>query len=145
MADHPAPQPAEVAALLHKHSGRWQIEHTGLGVPPSARAPTGRTSGCWSPTTSPACAASWRTLRPRNRRTSRHRVWRSRRWVDIGRVQPARLIALGKIIRPPGAHPPSSHHNAGGRECLATEAEVGGLPGCRATVRWHDRPARGGL
>jgi len=55
--------------------------------------------------------------------------------VDIGRVPPARLIALGKIIRPPSAHPPSSHHNAGGRECLATEAEVGGLPGCRATVR----------
>ena len=67
--------------------------------------------------------AGLRTLRPRNRRTSRHRVWRSRRWVDIGRGQPARLIALGKIIRPPGAHL--------GRPAITTPG-VGGV--------WRRRP-----
>jgi hypothetical protein len=28
MNDHPA-QPAEIAALIHDHGERWQIEHTG--------------------------------------------------------------------------------------------------------------------
>jgi hypothetical protein len=43
MADHPAPQPAEAAALLHEHGGRWQIEHTGLSVWTAVRkSPDGR-------------------------------------------------------------------------------------------------------
>jgi hypothetical protein len=28
MTDHPAPQPADIAALMRDHGGAWQIEHT---------------------------------------------------------------------------------------------------------------------
>jgi hypothetical protein len=28
MTDHPAPQPADIAALMRDHGGRWQIEYT---------------------------------------------------------------------------------------------------------------------
>jgi hypothetical protein len=28
MTDHPAPQPAEIAALMRDHGGAWQIEYT---------------------------------------------------------------------------------------------------------------------
>jgi hypothetical protein len=43
MNDHPAPQPAEVAALMRDHGGRWQIEHTHLGVWTAVRkSPDGR-------------------------------------------------------------------------------------------------------
>jgi hypothetical protein len=43
MTDHPA-QPAEVAALLHDHGDRWQIEHEdGLDVWTAVRkSPDGR-------------------------------------------------------------------------------------------------------
>jgi hypothetical protein len=44
MTDHPAPQPAEVAALMRDHGGRWQIELTAdLGVWTAVRkSPDGR-------------------------------------------------------------------------------------------------------
>jgi hypothetical protein len=39
MTDHPA-QPAEIAALIHDHGERWQIEHTGdLNVWTAVRRP----------------------------------------------------------------------------------------------------------
>ena len=63
MTDNPAPQPREMADLLHDPGAHWQIEHPGeLNVWTAVRrSPMGGTSASWSPTIRPACAASWRT------------------------------------------------------------------------------------
>jgi hypothetical protein len=44
MTDHPAPQPSEMADLLHDHGAHWQIEHAGeLNVWTAVRrSPDGR-------------------------------------------------------------------------------------------------------
>jgi len=65
MSDHPA-QPAEIAALIHDHGERWQIEHTGdLDVWTAVRrSRDGRHIRVLVARDPAACAASWRPWKP---------------------------------------------------------------------------------